>query len=177
MPYGGRPPQQEFNARLPASLRSSQRRYFYRRDRDTARRDREQGNKSGPPRRSPRPLIPFDKPRRLCYTARLREGGLAQLVEQLTLNQRVVGSNPPAPTSEIKELDWNLGPETDLFSSLGIAQGVNRDCGRGPRSDGLFDEIEEFVFLHHAVLVELGCDGNGCRPYVRPRARTPRIRN
>ena len=26
------------------------------------------------------------------------EGRLAQLVEQLTLNQRVVGSNPPAPT-------------------------------------------------------------------------------
>src|SRR4051812_6980514 len=30
---------------------------------------------------------------------RSRDGCLAQLVEQLTLNQRVEGSNPPAPTS------------------------------------------------------------------------------
>jgi hypothetical protein len=36
---------------------------------------------------------------------RLDQGGrIAQLVEQLTLNQRVVGSNPTAPTNEIKEL-------------------------------------------------------------------------
>ena len=31
-------------------------------------------------------------------------GRIAQLVEQLTLNQRVVGSNPTAPTKEIKGL-------------------------------------------------------------------------
>ena len=34
-------------------------------------------------------------------------GRIAQLVEQLTLNQRVQGSNPCAPTNEIKGL---LGP-------------------------------------------------------------------
>src|SRR6202008_312462 len=34
-----------------------------------------------------------------------RGGGcIAQLVEQLTLNQRVVGSSPPAPTSKINRL-------------------------------------------------------------------------
>ena len=31
-------------------------------------------------------------------------GRIAQSVEQLTLNQRVVGSNPTAPTKEIKDL-------------------------------------------------------------------------
>ena len=31
-------------------------------------------------------------------------GRIAQLVEQLTLNQRVAGSSPAAPTKEIKEL-------------------------------------------------------------------------
>ncbi len=32
-------------------------------------------------------------------------GRIAQLVEQLTLNQRVQGSNPCAPTNEINDLD------------------------------------------------------------------------
>jgi hypothetical protein len=31
-------------------------------------------------------------------------GRIAQLVEQLTLNQRVVGSNPTAPTNDFKGL-------------------------------------------------------------------------
>ena len=35
----------------------------------------------------------------------LAAGRIAQLVEQLTLNQRVQGSNPCAPTNEIKDLD------------------------------------------------------------------------
>ena len=34
-------------------------------------------------------------------------GRIAQLVEQLTLNQRVVGSNPTAPTNKIKDLAPN----------------------------------------------------------------------
>src|SRR5208282_5005236 len=38
-----------------------------------------------------------DKPRMLWYRAR-GAGCIAQLVEQLTLNQRVEGSSPPAPT-------------------------------------------------------------------------------
>jgi hypothetical protein len=33
------------------------------------------------------------------------DGRIAQLVEQLTLNQRVHGSSPCAPTNEIKWLD------------------------------------------------------------------------
>jgi hypothetical protein len=33
-------------------------------------------------------------------------GRIAQLVEQLTLNQRVQGSSPCAPTNEIKSLSW-----------------------------------------------------------------------
>ena len=35
-------------------------------------------------------------------------GRIAQLVEQLTLNQRVQGSNPCAPTNEINGLDGLL---------------------------------------------------------------------
>jgi hypothetical protein len=33
------------------------------------------------------------------------DGRIAQVVEQLTLNQRVVGSSPTAPTKDFKELD------------------------------------------------------------------------
>jgi hypothetical protein len=36
-------------------------------------------------------------------------GFVAQLVEQLTLNQRVGGSIPPGPTNRIKDLDTSLG--------------------------------------------------------------------
>ncbi len=35
-------------------------------------------------------------------------GCIAQLVEQLTLNQRVLGSSPSTPTKDFKDLaDWN----------------------------------------------------------------------
>ena len=40
------------------------------------------------------------KPRALIVS----DGRIAQLVEQLTLNQRVQGSSPCAPTIEIKDL-------------------------------------------------------------------------
>jgi hypothetical protein len=40
-------------------------------------------------------------------------GRIAQLVEQLTLNQRVQGSNPCAPTNEINDL-------RDFGGSLGL---------------------------------------------------------
>jgi hypothetical protein len=36
-------------------------------------------------------------------------GRIAQLVEQLTLNQRVLGSSPSAPTNHINRLDWYGG--------------------------------------------------------------------
>ena len=44
----------------------------------------------------------------LCYTTPVPQGNfdsfgrLAQLVEQLTLNQRVVGSSPTSPTNKLK---------------------------------------------------------------------------
>ena len=42
---------------------------------------------------------PLLEDRSPCGTPRDRQSGrIAQLVEQLTLNQRVVGSNPTAPT-------------------------------------------------------------------------------
>ena len=37
-------------------------------------------------------------------------GSLAQLVEQLTLNQLVGGSNPPRPTNKFKGLHENCEP-------------------------------------------------------------------
>src|SRR5216684_3223303 len=58
--------------------------------------------------RSPASL---DSPAGLCYTTPARAfaagplaGRIAQLVEQLTLNQRVQGSSPCAPTNKIRHL-------------------------------------------------------------------------
>ena len=50
---------------------------------------------------------PFTHPRHLTsdkFVEKL-DGPLAQLVEQLTLNQRVSGSSPERPTKKIKDLD------------------------------------------------------------------------
>jgi hypothetical protein len=44
-----------------------------------------------------------------CLTCR-RLGRIAQLVEQLTLNQRVPGSSPGAPTNKISDLSWKSEP-------------------------------------------------------------------
>jgi hypothetical protein len=56
--------------------------------------------------------LPLDwKPPQACALAKLEAekfGRIAQVVEQLTLNQRVVGSSPTAPTKQIK----HLKPET-----------------------------------------------------------------
>jgi hypothetical protein len=41
-------------------------------------------------------------------------GRIAQLVEQLTLNQRVLGSSPSAPTNKISDLRWFLDGGTAL---------------------------------------------------------------
>jgi hypothetical protein len=53
----------------------------------------------------------LDKRDGLCYTPGLPDSGrLAQLVEQLTLNQRVVGSIPTAPTkipAEMLGFSWH----------------------------------------------------------------------
>ena len=43
-----------------------------------------------------------------CFAARNFDGRIAQLVEQLTLNQRVLGSSPSAPTIEINDLAYSL---------------------------------------------------------------------
>ena len=61
------------------------------------------------------PACRLDSARRLCYMPGLTrerrprdfDGRIAQLVEQLTLNQRVQGSSPCAPTIEIKHLSSN----------------------------------------------------------------------
>ena len=48
----------------------------------------------------------------------LAAGRIAQLVEQLTLNQRVQGSNPCAPTNEIKDLDRSRQhPENSILDA------------------------------------------------------------
>jgi hypothetical protein len=52
-----------------------------------------------------------------------RAGPLAQLVEQLTLNQRVKGSSPLRPTSHIKDLDENRG----LDFTCGASPGHHKD--------------------------------------------------
>ena len=41
----------------------------------------------------------------MATPASLMDGRIAQVVEQLTLNQRVVGSSPTAPTKEIKKFN------------------------------------------------------------------------
>lgn len=55
-----------------------------------------------------------------AYT--LREALLAQLVEQLTLNQRVVGSSPTAPTKEKRQ----IGFRTQELRGFERAAGVSR---------------------------------------------------
>ena len=40
-----------------------------------------------------------------CFAISSLGGRIAQLAEQLTLNQRVAGSSPAAPTNKIKGLD------------------------------------------------------------------------
>ena len=47
-----------------------------------------------------------DKGDGLCYIPAFLGGRIAQLVEQLTLNQRVLGSSPSAPTKEINDLAY-----------------------------------------------------------------------
>src|SRR3954462_5028086 len=55
-----------------------------------------------------------------------RRGCVAQLVEQLTLNQRVQGSNPCTPTNDFKDLakNWKAanGAFVDLGANLGATQ-------------------------------------------------------
>ena len=53
-------------------------------------------------------------------------GCIAQLVEQLTLNQRVPGSSPGAPTNKIKELDANCESKKSPKSIWGNAWGYTR---------------------------------------------------
>jgi hypothetical protein len=61
----------------------------------------------------------FRSARRICPAPEW--GRLAQLVEQLTLNQRVVGSNPSASTILLKDLMRNIDPFTRVVESHVIA--------------------------------------------------------
>ncbi len=56
----------------------------------------------------------------------LATGRIAQLVEQLTLNQRVQGSNPCAPTNEIKDLCGILQQPKNRRVSRGSRQETGR---------------------------------------------------
>jgi hypothetical protein len=46
-------------------------------------------------------------------------GCIAQLVEQLTLNQRVAGSSPAAPTKKIKKIRGNKIRQIEAFKLAG----------------------------------------------------------
>ena len=71
-------------------------------------------------------------------------GRIAQLVEQLTLNQRVVGSNPTAPTIPRVEMDvgrwslcdregfdlpWRLKPESGFMPWVHLSMRPLRHAG------------------------------------------------
>ena len=56
-------------------------------------------------------------------------GRIAQLVEQLTLNQRVPGSSPGAPTKQIKHLQRNL-----LRTDLSVGRSVGSFCSPSVRN-------------------------------------------
>jgi phosphoketolase len=74
---------------------------------------------------------------RLVETAPRWCGRIAQLVEQLTLNQRVVGSNPTAPTNDFnilrgklaeplcEALVWGFTEAQTLLGRTGQAGGMN----------------------------------------------------
>ena len=55
-------------------------------------------------------------------------GRIAQLVEQLTLNQRVLGSNPSAPTKNFRDLEAKSNDLRDLSEPSGNATG-NPEAG------------------------------------------------
>ena len=63
---------------------------------------------------------PVDKPPGGCDIRR-RGGRIAQLAEQLTLNQRVPGSSPGAPTNEINGLAIIALGHFSLIYKLGNA--------------------------------------------------------
>ena len=52
----------------------------------------------------------IDSKRLAQASPKIRNGRIAQLVEQLTLNQRVLGSNPSASTININDLELTLAP-------------------------------------------------------------------
>ena len=64
----------------------------------------------------------------LAVTENGHDGRIAQLVEQLTLNQRVVGSSPTASTKLFKHLGENLptfGPSSLYWGNVGVTDRQN----------------------------------------------------
>ena len=66
-------------------------------------------------------------------------GRLAQLVEQLTLNQRVVGSSPTSPTTQFAGIDLgavsvNLLANCGLFLYPGVSLLVSQDGESAPKT-------------------------------------------
>ena len=66
-------------------------------------------------------------------------GRLAQLVEQLTLNQRVVGSSPTSPTTQFAGIDLgavsvNFARELRAFLYLAVSLLVSQDGESAPKA-------------------------------------------
>ena len=84
-----------------------------------------------------------------CLTRELRprdfDGRIAQLVEQLTLNQRVHGSSPCAPTIEINDLDPHF---TTVRHSLGTGEAQER------QGSGAVDQARLIVGVVGIVVVK-----------------------
>jgi hypothetical protein len=74
--------------------------------------------------------VAFAKPRALGGLSAAAIGRIAQLVEQLTLNQRVPGSSPGAPTKFLDDFrnaaEWKLNAQ--FAFSLHIAVAGDRYC-------------------------------------------------
>ena len=92
----------------------------------------------------------FAKARGAFNSARLRrwirsrfDGRIAQLVEQLTLNQRVHGSSPCAPTIKIKDLHSKPSLKNSVVIGWGNIWGNRREPQRRPERAGRYIHAEQ----------------------------------
>src|SRR5690349_6981938 len=86
------------------------------------------------------PAASLDRGVRLCYRRppagnRTGSGRIAQLVEQLTLNQRVQGSSPCAPTNHVNHLEPSTRRRTGASLQLSLQfcsrfELLHRDLGK-----------------------------------------------
>jgi hypothetical protein len=98
-------------------------------------------------------------------------GRIAQLVEQLTLNQRVLGSNPSAPTIQISDTVSPRGSEPLPSVPDRDAYGKHEEVVRGPLGWSPLSRVKPRVGRRDADELTVGQGPN--RPasrLVRPRA-------